>query len=69
MGEEVIHSKPDDPYTVMTRWDDEGFHLLVQADVLYDELPPDDVRAECQRIAQDLTEAIFRGQTFKRHTR
>lgn len=64
---EVIHSKPDDPYTVATRWDDEGFHIMVTADVPYDAAEPDDVRREIQTIAQDITETIFRGMTFKRH--
>lgn len=64
---EVIHSLPDDPYTVMTRWDEEGFHILVQADIPYDTAEPDDVRQEIQAIAQDITEAIFRGKTFKRY--
>jgi hypothetical protein len=65
--EEGIHSKPDDPYTVRTYWDDEGFHIQVQADIAYDEAEPDDVRKEIQTIAQDITEAIFRGTTFKRY--
>lgn len=69
MPKEVVHSKPDDPYTVATRWDDEGFHILVQADVPYDTLPIDEVRMEIQKIAQDLTEALFKGTTFKRHVR
>lgn len=69
MAEEVIHSQPDDPYTVMTRWDDEGFHILVQADVPYDEQPPDEVRMEIQKIAQTLTENIFKGTQFKRYVR
>lgn len=64
---EVVHSLPDDPYTVATRWDDEGFHILVQADIPYGQEEPDEVRQKIQKIAQDLTEALFKGHTFKRH--
>lgn len=67
MNEEVIHSRPDDPYIVMSRWDDEGFRIFVEAFIPYDEQPPDQVRQELQTIAQDIVETIFRGKTFKRH--
>lgn len=33
-AEGSIYESPDDPYTVTTRWDDDGFHIVVSADVL-----------------------------------
>lgn len=67
MPDEVVHSKPEDPYWVATRWDDEGFHITVSADIPYDEQPVEEVKHEMQTIVQDVVETIFRGKTFKRH--
>lgn len=51
-SKEITHSGPDDPYMLKTRWDKDGIHIIVEAEVLPYSGDTTLVRAEVERRAQ-----------------